>query len=270
MQRSFSVLDLVIVPRTSATSALALGTSLLSAAREEPSLPERIAKPLARLEAECEALRASRQKQDEGQALDGKAVTRADQRLDGAWAGWHNFLIGWKKIAASDEDIAQGARAQAVLDRVLPTGLRFLNLPYRDQWSESQTKLDRLGEPAMVEHVRALGGEAFVGAIAKAHTAYGEALHVTKRKAEARAQVRVREPIEALLDAVRRYVVHVAAYVDEHESDEGVRSMGRALLEPLATWKSSGGGRKSPETDAPTDEGEGEGEGPGGEGAPDV
>lgn len=55
----------------------------------------------------------------------------------------------------------------------------------------------------------------------------------------------MREPLERVLVAVRRYVSQVAAYVDEYERDAEVRAMGEALPAPVASWKSSGGGRKA-------------------------
>ncbi|HEU4404000.1 MAG TPA: hypothetical protein VFS43_01705 [Polyangiaceae bacterium] len=245
MYRSFSPLELVTVPRTSAASAMALGTALLTAARQEPKLPPRFVRSLERLEAECETLRASRTLRDEAQEIDASVANQADQDLDVAWSGLHNLLVGSTKLGVTPEGVERGARARAVLTWVFPSGLRFLTLPYRDQWAESQTKLDRLAEPAMAEHLEALGAGPFVRAVEAAYEAYGEALYLTKRKAEVKAHVKVREPLERVLDAVRRYVVQVAAYLDDHEDDAESQAMVRVLLEPLATWKSSGGGRKA-------------------------
>jgi hypothetical protein len=197
--------------------------------------------------------------------VDASAATKADQELDGAWSGLHGLLVGSTKLTATAEGVERGARARAVIDRVFPQGLRFLKLPHREQWAESQKKLDRLAEPDIAEHIEALGGGPFVRAIVAAYTNYGVVLHLTRRKAGAKAQVKVREPLERVLDAVRRYVVHVAAYLDEHEGDPEAQAMCRGLLEPLATWKSSGGGRKAPAPEAPDGDepGEGSGEGPG-------
>lgn len=104
-------------------------------------------------------------------------------------------------------------------------------------------------------------------AVDVAYVAYGEALHLTKRKAGVKAQVKVREPLERVLDAVRRYVVHVVAYLDDHEDDPAAQALCRAWLEPLATWKSSGRGRKVQGPDGANGEGPGDrpGEGPEGE-----
>ncbi|HEU4409286.1 MAG TPA: hypothetical protein VFS43_28770 [Polyangiaceae bacterium] len=249
--RSFSPVNLVAVPRTSATSAMALGTALITTARQEPKLPPRFVRPLKRLETECEALRISRQQQDDTPEVDASAATKADQELDGAWSGLHTMLVGSTKLTATPEGVERGVRARAVIDRVFPRGLRFLKLPHREQWAESQKKLDRLAEPTIAAHIEALGAGPFVRAIVAAYTNYGAVLHLTQRKAEAKAQVKVREPLERVLDAVRRYVVQVAAYLDEHEDDPAAQAMCRGLLEPLATWKSSGGGRKALAPEAP-------------------
>jgi hypothetical protein len=255
MNRSFSPIDLVTVPRTSATSAMALGTALVTAAREEPRLPPVFVKPLKRLEKECDALRTSRQYQREAEAIDVTLVGEVDQQVDGAWGGLHGLLVGWAKLVATPEGAALGGRARAVLEVVFPDGLRFLNLPYRDQWSESQTKLDRLREPSIAEHVKALGGEPLVGVIAAAHERYGAVLHLTKRKAEVQAQAKVRGALESLLAAIRSYVLRIANYLDENEDDAEAKELGYALLGPLATWKSSGGGRRAQASDGAGDDG---------------
>lgn len=254
MYRSFSPIDLVTVPRTSAASALTLGTSLVAAAREEAKLPDVFVVPLEQLEREHAGLRTSRQYQREGRAVDSAAATSSDQRVDSCYSGFHGFLIAWTKLPSTPEGVEKGQVAREVIEIVFPDGLRFLNLPYREQWGESQTKLDRLSEPAVAERVRSLGGEAFVRAIGEAHEAYGVALHVTKPKAEPTNQVNVREPLDGFWDAVRSYVLRVANHLDEHKNDAEAQRLCRALLEPIATWKSSGAGRKGQTVEAPGEE----------------
>lgn len=252
MQRSFSPIDLVTVPRSSAASAMALGTALITTARQEPKLPPVFVRPLKRLESECDALRTSRQLQDDTPEAEAPDVPKADQRLDGTMSGLHDHLVGSTKLGATPEGVERGVRAKAVLTRVFPDGLRFLTLPHREQWAETQKRLDRLAEPEIAEHIEALGAGPFVRDAQVAYVAYGEVLHVTKGKAKAKAPVKVREPLERVLDAVRRYVVQIAAYADDHEDDAEAQELCRTLLGPLATWKSSGTGRKAP---APGDSG---------------
>jgi hypothetical protein len=105
--------------------------------------------------------------------------------------------------------------------------------------------------------VRALGGQTFVEAIDVAHTNYGLALNLTKRKAALAEQANVRAPLEGFWEAVRSYALRVSNYLDEHRDDPAAQQLGYALLEPLASWKSSGSGRKAP--------GDAGGEVPGGE-----
>jgi hypothetical protein len=245
MNRSFAPLDLVTVPRTSASSALALGTALITTARQEPALPPVFVAPLKRLTQEHEGLRTSRQYQREARGSEAFTAPQADQQLDTTWSGLHGLMTAWTKLPSTPEGVEKGQRARVVLEIVFPGGLRFLNLPYREQWGESQTRLDRLAEPAIAEHVRALGGQAFVEAIDVAHTNYGLALNLTKRKAALAEQANVRAPLEGFWEAVRSYALRVSNYLDEHRDDPAAQQLGYALLEPLASWKSSGSGRRA-------------------------
>jgi hypothetical protein len=256
MTRSYSALTIVTIPRLSAAAAMTLGTALIAAARHEPALPAVFAPALGQLERELGVLRRSRRLRRKAQAIDPSIAVAADRALDVNWSGFHGFLVAWTKLANAPETAERAARAGALLEAVFSGGLRFLNLPYRVQWAESQTKLDRLAQPEHVEHVRALGGEAFVEVIARSHGAYGVALNVTKRKADVEAAVKVRGPLDAFFEALRSYVLRVSNYRDENASDEAARRLARALLEPLTTWRGPAGGRKG---EAP----EGEGGGPG-------
>jgi hypothetical protein len=264
MTRTFSPSDLVAVPRTSATSAMALGTALVTAARQEPKLPPLFVPPLKRVEKECEALRTTRQFQREADSIDVSDAGEIDQQVDSCWSGLHGTLTGMAKFGAAPEGAERAKMAREVIEVVFPDGLRFLNLPYRDQWSESLKRLDRLAEPRMVERTRALGVEPLVEVVRAAHERYGAVLHLTQRKAEVQAQAKVREGLERLMAAVRSYVLRVSNYLDEHEGDAEAQAIGRALLEPLATWKSAGGRKAAAEVPVGEEPGDEPGEGPGG------
>jgi hypothetical protein len=259
MQRSFSALDLVTVPRSSAGLAIALGTALLTRAQAEPALPPVFVRPLKRLAEQHGALCGAHEAQLDEPADDAAATGEADQQLDTAWSGLQGFLISNTKLSASPAGVERGERARVVLAMIFPDGLRFVNLPYREQWAESKRRLAKLGEPPTAEHVKALGGEPFVAAIEAAQERYGEVLHLTKPK-KAPNQAKVRDALERMLAAVRSYVLRVANYLDENEDDAGAQAVGYALLAPLATWKSSGSGRKAPPADDSNDGGAGEGE----------
>jgi hypothetical protein len=248
MQRSFSALDLVTVPRSSAGLAIALGTALLTRAQAEPALPPVFVRPLKRLAEEHGALCSAHEAQLDEPADDTAAIGEADQQLDSAWGGLQGFLISNTKLSASPAGVERGERARMVLEVIFPDGLRFVNLPYREQWAESKRRLAKLGEPKVAEHVKALGGEPFVEAIEAAQERYGEVLHLTKPK-KAPSQAKVREALDRMLAAVRSYVLRVANYLDENEDDAAAQALGYALLAPITTWKSSGTGRKAPPAD---------------------
>jgi hypothetical protein len=252
MYRTFSPIDLVTVPRASAASAMALGTATIAAARKQSDLPPVFVVPLGQLEKEHGKLRTSRQYQRGGRAFDA-AATQADQHVDAGWSGLHGFLTSCTKLSSTPEGVARGQVAREVLEVVFPDGLRFVNLPYREQWAESETKLDRLGEPAIAERIRTLGAEPFVENVRAAHATYGVALHLTEPEADAAPPVKVREPLDDFWDALRSYVLQIAAYLDDHKGDHEAQRLGYALLKPLASWKGSGAGRKAPAPEAPAD-----------------
>ncbi|HEU4404719.1 MAG TPA: hypothetical protein VFS43_05450 [Polyangiaceae bacterium] len=252
MSRSFSAYHLISLPRLSAPTALALGTELVTAFRLQGEPPAALAKGAERLEGSLEALRSSRQRLLDAQKLDAGAAFAADLRLDAGWAALYLLLQAWAKLPDRGPGADGVGRARHLIEIIFPQGLSFTQAPYKIEWAESQMRLDRLGEPENADHVRALGGESFVAEIREAYEAYGEALQITARRAEAKA-VRVREPLDEVVTALRRYVLAVAAYADERDDDEAARALAEALLAPLAAWQSPrrrkgrGGGR-------PTDE----------------
>jgi hypothetical protein len=228
---------------------MALGASMLTAARDEPALPPSFAQPIERLAGEYERLRTSCLHELEARMIEPSGSVEADRQLDACWASTHAFLMCCAKLGAAPEGAERAARARAVLGRVFPDGLRFLTLPYRVQWAESLTKLDRLAEPEMVEHMRALGGEPFVRVVEASHERYGAALHVTECRAAVKDRIKRREALEGVLGALRSYALRVASYLDERRDDPEAQRLGHALLGPLATWKSSGGGRRAARAD---------------------
>ena len=134
---------------------------------------------------------------------------------------------------------AQIADARALYAAMFPKGLQFLTLDFKDEWNESQQRLDHVTEARLDETLEALGGRPFLATVARAHRVYGEALHITpgprahlEGPDEDEPDAPVRRAIEATHLALREYVAHVAATVRRTEVD----SVGTAarLLEPLS------------------------------------
>ena len=121
---------------------------------------------------------------------------------------------------------------------LFPKGLQFLTLDFKDEWNESQQRLDHVTEARLDETLEALGGRPFLVTVARAHRAYGQALHIAPgphaQPGDAddnEPDAPVRRALEATHLALREYVAHVAATVRRTDS----ASVGTAarLLEPL-------------------------------------
>ncbi len=236
MARTFSAPELVTLPRLSAAAALSLGTELLTVANQR-SLPAPIVKAKKRLEAALGELRDTRRAAHAADAIDTSAAAAADQVLDAAWSSLYSFLQGWAKLPG--EGAARASFARRLLDLVYPEGLRFTQLGYKLEWAESQTRLDRLAEKANASLVKELGGEVFVRVLREAHRTYGAALKITEEKEEAKAAAKVRAPLDAFADALRRYALRVTSYVDDQDDDEEATALAAKLLAPLSTWRSA-------------------------------
>ena len=236
MARTFSAPEFVTLPRLSAGAALTLGTELLTVANKHRALPAPLAKAKKRLEASLEELRETRRARREVEEIDASAAVAADQVLDAAWSALYSFLQGWSKLPGKGAKLAP--HAKRLLEAVFPQGLKFTQLAYKLEWAESQTRLDRLGEKENAASLRELGGELFVTVLREAHRDYGLALHITQAKEVAAEAAKVREPLDAFADALRRYALRVTAHADD-DDDEQAAELAATLLAPLASWRSS-------------------------------
>jgi hypothetical protein len=256
MARSYSNPSLVSLPHLSAPKALTLSTRLVSVAEaHHVRLTPVLIKSVERLEVAIKTLRASRMQLDEIADVDPTVVVAADARVDAACAGFHGFLQGWARLPSTGPGAEGATIAQRLLAALYPQGLGFTQAPFVTEWAEVQRLLDRGGLPENVEAIEALGGEAFIAAIREAFEAYGEALQVTRARAEVKASVRVREPLDALTAALRSYVLRVTAHADAGDDvgDPEARALAEALLAPLVAWQASGG-RKARAAEGPADD----------------
>jgi hypothetical protein len=227
MARQFDPQELITLPSLDAASTVSLASALGTSAREEKSLPRTIEKALAALDDGQRTLRdviAGRLRPNGEGAL----ARAADLRVDTAWSGFHDWSSGWAKLPV---EMAPGARE--LYEAVFPDGLKFTRLPFRQQWSEGEARLDAIARDH-AETVRRLGGDAVLANVRAAHAAYGDALGITRVKTEPVGQPSVREALDTTLAAMRTYVLRVAAHADPDEPAT-VRPAER-LLAPLASW----------------------------------
>jgi hypothetical protein len=239
MDRSFEASDLVQLPTIGVAGAIALGTELATQVSASGKLPAPIAKAVATLNASHLALRdAAQGRLPDASMLEGASVREADRTLDAAWSSAFDWCTGWSKLPL-ELNAAKVAIARGLLVSLFPTGLKFTQIQYKLEWSESQTRLDLIDREQLGASFDALGGEAFLKTIRAAHKAYGEALGLTKAKTEA-ASPSLREPLDAFLAALRVFVVRVSAHSDPEVP--GSAELAKKLLAPVARWRSAQAG----------------------------
>jgi hypothetical protein len=232
MSRSFASTDLVQLPRLDAVSAQTLGTQLLTAARDK-RLPEAIVEALDELATSHRALqRAATERLPLGDRVDPNRARSADYALDASWSALFDLLTGWSKLPGHDHaTVASRVRAQ-----LFPEGLRFIQLAYKLQWSESNTRLTLIKERRLDADLEKLGATPIYKRLREAHKEYGEALNITSAAELTTVNNTVRQALDEFCDSLRHYIVRVAASVKRR--DEKSALVAQALLAPLEAWQS--------------------------------
>lgn len=251
-------LDLVTLPRLSASAAVALGTGLMAKAEPQETLPPGVDRARGRLEEALDRLRASRSVLEDATIIDAHAVADADHELDTAWSALYSFLQGWAKLPRKDEE--RGA-AQILLDAIYPNGLKFTQLTFKHEWAESQARLTRLGEEYYSGLLTKLGGTPFKEELLDAQRTYGATLKITGPEGAPKSTTHEHAPLHEFVEALRGYVVQVSAHAEHGDGD--APALAETLLEPFTTWLSGargpGGAKKSgsnapPPPEEPPDE----------------
>ncbi|MCW5833441.1 MAG: hypothetical protein KIS78_13645, partial [Labilithrix sp.] len=163
-----------------------------------------------------------------GSAADPKARA-ADRALDDAWGAFQSWLLGWTRLP--ERAHARVPDARRLYASLFPKGLQFLTLDFKDEWTESQNRLDHIATRGLDLLIDELGGGPFLHTIARAHRAYGDALHITGAGTTPEPDAMVRRALEETHMALRDYVAQVAAMV--RRDDPGLVGAAASLLAPL-------------------------------------
>lgn len=107
-----------------------------------------------------------------------------------------------------------------------------MTLDFKNEWKESQERLDVIAGERLDELVDALGGAAFLATISRAHRAYGEALLIAPSGRTEEPDAPVRASLAATHLALRDYVAKVAATA-QRQDEESV-AVATALLAPIS------------------------------------
>ncbi len=237
MTRSFDAADIVVLPVLDVSAAITLGEALTTAAEtasKSKKLSKAVTKSLLVLGNRHQVLReGAAERLRAGQGVDGTRTVMTDRRSDGAWGALFSWLGGWSKLPDS---VPQSGKARTITGELFPEGLKFLTLPYKEQWAESDTRLLRIAGQKHDAEIESLGGKVFLDELRAAHAEYGEALGITKPPEKPAAETNLRDALTAFRNALRAYVVRVSAQVEEDDAES--IALASALLEPLVNWQS--------------------------------
>lgn len=223
----------VLLPPLGEAGTLTLVEELAAVAANARPLPAVVSAALERIVA-C-AADLSKQigvRERAGSNADPRARA-ADRALDDAWGALQCWLLGWTRLAETAH--ARLPEIRALYAALFPRGLAFLTLEFKDQWTESQKRLDFLAETRQGVLFEELGGRAFLASVRAAHKAYGEALHLLPDAVDPDAGVRL--ALGQTHAALREYVALLGAAV--RVAEPGAFARAAALLEPLRTRTAS-------------------------------
>lgn len=241
----YTASEVIQLPRFTAVGAMALGEQLLTAAKPaKKQLVKGVARVLATLASRHDELASALRDQvslSEGGEASEDAV-QCDRILDGCWSGLHDFLTAFTKLPPGAPEAAEASSLKAA---IFTGGLKFLQLTYVLEWSESELRIQRMRKSGLDERIEALGGKRFLSALEAAHAAYGKALGVTAPAATAAAAPpSVRDALAAFTEALRAYVIKVMGSVEPDEPE--TQELADRLLAPLASWSVGSSGRGAP------------------------
>jgi hypothetical protein len=231
MLQSFRPQDFIHLPPLGEAGTLTLVDELTEVARKTPKVPSTVNASLTRLlEAIEEVKKQIAARERAGSRLDPRARA-ADRALDDAWGAMQSWLLGWTKLPDHAHPSIPDARA--LYAALFPKGLQFLTLDFKDEWTESQNRIDQLVQHKLDAVIVALGGAAFFETVKTTHKAYGEALHITEGTSNVPdPDALVRHALEGTHMALREYVAQIAATVRRNEKDSV--DLAAVLLAPLS------------------------------------
>jgi hypothetical protein len=234
------------LPRLNGSTGVVLGEQLLTAAEaKQRGLPAFIERPRARLETAKDGLKIQIQPTEES---DSGRKTAADRAEDDAWRIFYNWTGAM--AGAPDGSWPKQDKIRALHKMLFGEGMTFINLSYKEEWTQSETRLKAIADGGYEAVITEMGGGPLLENLKRAHAAYGDVLGITA-PVEEEDNPEVRENLLKLIGAIKEYVVKVVAWADPEEA--GSQELSDALLLPLTQWEDKASRPKTAETDPATD-----------------
>lgn len=232
----------VTAPRLSVPSAVALGIALLSAA-PRPA-PQAVRRAATRMRGAVLELQQEWRRQIAAGQMTLTTPREADTRLDRAVRAMSMRIEALTLLpTVADPDVGV---AQQVHARLFPDGLRFLTLPYSQQWAFCDRLLATLGDDEqLAADVERIVGETTLDEVHAAQKAYGEVLGITSAR-ESVDSVSLTAPLDAVRNAIVAYALQVIAM----QSDDHSRlSAARKALAPIDEMRAAQAAQGRPRTE---------------------
>lgn len=225
LPQPLALTDYTTAPRLSASSAVSLGIALLTVVPKPAPQAVRIAATRLR----TAVVDLQRDWGRELEATPASTIPRdADLRLDRAVRATALRLEAYALLAP--ERVPEAEPAKAAYGRLFPQGLRFLNLPYEEQWAHCQRLLEAIdADEALAADLEELVGESILAELRAAQEAYGDALGITTERAAAEV-VPLLDRIGAVRAAIIGYALQIVAMQDV---DSGRLAAARRALAPI-------------------------------------
>ncbi|MBI4614057.1 MAG: hypothetical protein HY720_10650 [Planctomycetes bacterium] len=140
----------------------------------------------------------------------------ADIAIDGAWGRLHDRLESFADLSPARHPRAR--EAKKIFDELFGAGLRFLTLPYSQEWAESQRRLKRIdGNKQLAADIDKFAGSEFLADVRLDHERYGEAIGITETFEEESSAPGVVDARRAVEHAIQLYAIQVLATADEED-----------------------------------------------------
>lgn len=173
-----SITDYATAPRTSVSSAVSLGIALLTVVPKHA--PQAVRFAATRLRGAVVDLQGEWGR-ELAEATSDTLPRDADLRIDRVIRATSMRIEAYALLAP--EHVPQAEPAKAVSARLFPQGLRFINLPYPEQWAHCQRLLETIdNDEQLAADLDALVGEPILTELRAAQAAYGDALGITSER----------------------------------------------------------------------------------------
>ena len=236
--RTYDAATLIALPKQNALGLVALLKAVLAV----KNAPGSLKKPASRMKKALKQLQTSLEQQVAASSGDQRGADDAEDTLFRAIYQW---LHGWSLLGSARSKLADGLLACLYPD----DSLRFIQLTYREEWAEADTRMQRLTAQSLEGGFKQLGGEEFLTRLRAVHGAYGKALHITREDEgdESDGAVSIADAMAVAEGALRDYVLKASALVDPDKA--ATAKLVARLLKPVTEAQSAARNTPAPAAD---------------------